>query len=250
MRAMPMGGRLTVETANVDLAENWGRDIINAKPGPYVMIAMSDSGAGMDEATKARVFEPFFTTKEQGKGTGLGLSTAYGIVKQSDGYISVYSEVGIGSTFKVYLPRMDSERDPAVSQLSTAVTDRGTETVLLVEDEEGVRKLVLGILQRQGYQVLEATSGEEALEMVHEHHGKIDLLLSDVVLVGMSGRELSERMRIQMPTLKVIYMSGYTDDAIVRHGVLTESADFLQKPFSSDNLLRKVRGVLEKRQKQ
>ncbi len=248
--AMPMGGRLTVETANVDLAENWGRDIINAKPGPYVMIAMSDSGAGMDEATKARVFEPFFTTKEQGKGTGLGLSTAYGIVKQSDGYISVYSEVGIGSTFKVYLPRMDSQRDPAVSQLSTPATDRGTETVLLVEDEEGVRKLVLGILQRQGYQVLEATSGEEALEMVHEHNGKIDLLLSDVVLVGMSGRELSERMRIQMPTLKVIYMSGYTDDAIVRHGVLTESADFLQKPFSSDNLLRKVRGVLEKRQKQ
>jgi nitrogen-specific signal transduction histidine kinase/ActR/RegA family two-component response regulator len=248
--AMPMGGRLTVETANVDLAENWGRDIINAKPGPYVMIAMSDSGAGMDEATKARVFEPFFTTKEQGKGTGLGLSTAYGIVKQSDGYISVYSEVGIGSTFKVYLPRMNSQRDPAVSQLSTAATDRGTETVLLVEDEEGVRKLVLGILQRQGYQVLEATSGEEALEMVHEHNGKIDLLLSDVVLVGMSGRELSERMRIQMPTLKVIYMSGYTDDAIVRHGVLTESADFLQKPFSSDNLLRKVRGVLEKRQKQ
>ena len=244
--AMPMGGRLTIETANVDLAENWGRDIINAKPGPYVMIAMSDSGSGMDEATKARVFEPFFTTKEQGKGTGLGLSTAYGIVKQSDGYISVYSEVGIGSTFKVYLPRIDSRRELSVAAPEIAASSRGSETVLLVEDEEGVRKLVQGILARQGYQVLEATSGEEALDMAHEHKGKIDLLLSDVVLVGMSGRELSERMRIQMPTLKVIYMSGYTDDAIVRHGVLTESAEFLQKPFSSEHLLRKVRAVLEK----
>jgi PAS domain S-box-containing protein len=248
--AMPMGGRLTIETINVELAENWGRDIINAKPGPYVMIAMTDSGAGMDEATKARVFEPFFTTKEQGKGTGLGLSTAYGIVKQSDGYISVYSEVGIGSTFKVYLPRMDSRRDSGAISAAVPATDRGTETVLLVEDEEGVRKLVQGILVRQGYNVLEATSGEEALEVMHEHTGKIDLLLSDVVLVGMSGRELSERMRIQMPTLRVIYMSGYTDDAIVRHGVLTESAEFLQKPFSSDILLRKVRAVLEKRQMQ
>jgi PAS domain S-box-containing protein len=248
--AMPMGGRLTIETANVELSENWGRDIINAKPGPYVMIAMTDSGAGMDEATKARVFEPFFTTKEQGKGTGLGLSTAYGIVKQSDGYISVYSEVGIGSTFKVYLPRLDTVRDAGVALGAVPATDRGTETVLLVEDEEGVRKLVRGILSRQGYRVLEATSGEEALDMVHEFTGKIDLLLSDVVLVGMSGRELSERMRIQMPTLKVIYMSGYTDDAIVRHGVLTESAEFLQKPFSSDNLLRKVRAVLQKRQTQ
>lgn len=244
--AMPMGGRLTIETANVELTENWGRDLINAKAGSYVMIAMTDSGSGMDEATKARVFEPFFTTKEQGKGTGLGLSTAYGIVKQSDGYISVYSEVGIGSTFKVYLPRMDVVREIGATQNMAPTTDRGSETVLLVEDEEGVRKLVRGILGRQGYHVLEATSGEEALDMVREYSGKIDLLLSDVVLVGMSGRELSERLRIQMPSLKVIYMSGYTDDAIVRHGVLTESAEFLQKPFSSDNLLRKVRNVLQK----
>ncbi len=246
--AMPMGGRLTIETANVELSPEWGRDLINAKPGPYVMIAMTDSGGGMDEATKARVFEPFFTTKEQGKGTGLGLSTAYGIVKQSDGYISVYSEVGIGSTFKVYLPRTDMVRDPNVTPVEIPETDRGSEAVLLVEDEEGVRKLVRGILSRQGYRVLEATSGEEAMDIVREYSGKIDLLLSDVVLVGMSGRELSERLRIQMPSLKVIYMSGYTDDAIVRHGVLTESAEFLQKPFSSDNLLRKVRVVLQKRQ--
>ena len=246
--AMPMGGRLTIETANVELTENWGRDIISAKPGPYVMIAMTDSGAGMDEATRARVFEPFFTTKEQGKGTGLGLSTAYGIVKQSDGYISVYSEVGIGSTFKVYLPCIETAKDVTAVPSSTPATHRGTETVLLVEDEEGVRKLVRGILARQGYKVLEAVSGEEALEIVHEYSGKLDLLLSDVVLVGMSGRELSERLRIQMPSLRVIYMSGYTDDAIVRHGVLTESAEFLQKPFSSDNLLRKVRAVLEKKQ--
>lgn len=246
--AMPMGGRLTIETTNVELTENWGRDLINAKPGQYVMIAMTDSGAGMDEATKARVFEPFFTTKEQGKGTGLGLSTAYGIVKQSDGYISVYSEVGIGSTFKVYLPRMDTVREATPSAPAVVATHRGSETVLLVEDEEGVRKLVSGILARQGYRVLEATSGEEAFEMVHEYSGKIDLLLSDVVLVGMSGRELAERLRIQMPALRVIYMSGYTDDAIVRHGVLTESAEFLQKPFSSENLLRKVRAVLEKKQ--
>jgi PAS domain S-box-containing protein len=246
--AMPMGGRLTIETANVELTENWGRDIISAKPGSYVMIAMTDSGAGMDEATRARVFEPFFTTKEQGKGTGLGLSTAYGIVKQSDGYISVYSEVGIGTAFKVYLPCIETVKDATVTPTSTPATHRGTETVLLVEDEEGVRKLVRGILARQGYNVLEATSGEEALELVHEYSGKLDLLLSDVVLVGMSGRELSERLRIQMPSLRVIYMSGYTDDAIVRHGVLTESAEFLQKPFSSDNLLRKVRAVLEKKQ--
>ena len=246
--AMPMGGRLTVETVNVDLTENWGRDIVSAKPGPYVMIAMTDSGAGMDEATRARVFEPFFTTKDPGKGTGLGLSTAYGIVKQSDGYISVYSEVGIGSTFKVYLPRMDTLREGSAAAGISPTTDRGTETVLLVEDEEGVRKLVSGILGRQGYKVIEATSGEEAIELVHEHSGAIDMLLSDVVLVGMSGRELSERLRIQMPTLRVIYMSGYTDDAIVRHGVLTESAEFLQKPFTSDNLLRKVRAVLQRRQ--
>ncbi|ABF42015.1 multi-sensor hybrid histidine kinase [Candidatus Koribacter versatilis Ellin345] len=248
--AMPMGGRLTIETTNVELTENWSRDIISAKPGPYVMIAMTDSGAGMDEATKARVFEPFFTTKEQGKGTGLGLSTAYGIVKQSDGYISVYSEVGIGSTFKVYLPRMDTVRDTSNAAGPIPANDRGSETVLLVEDEEGVRKLVRGILSRQGYHVLEATSGEEALEIVRESTQKIDMLLSDVVLVGMSGRELSERLRIQMPSLKVIYMSGYTDDAIVRHGVLTESAEFLQKPFTSDSLLRKVRAVLQKRQLQ
>jgi len=243
--AMPMGGRLTIETRNVELTAEWGRDLINARPGPYVMIAMTDSGTGMDEATKARVFEPFFTTKEQGKGTGLGLSTAYGIVKQSDGYISVYSERGIGSTFKVYLPRMDSVRDTPSVPPAASVTDRGSETVLLVEDEEGVRKLVGGILARHGYRVLEASSGEEAIAVAQEFSGKIDLLLSDVVLLGMSGRELAERLRLQMPSLKVIYMSGYTDDAIVRHGVLTQSAEFLQKPFNSDTLLRKLRTVLQ-----
>jgi PAS domain S-box-containing protein len=243
--AMPVGGRLTIETGNVELSAEWGRDLINAKPGPYVMIAMSDSGTGMDEATKARVFEPFFTTKDQGKGTGLGLSTAYGIVKQSDGYISVYSEIGIGSTFKVYLPRMDSVGDAPAVNTAVPETVRASETVLLVEDEEGVRKLVGGILSRQGYRVIEATSGEEAIAMVQDFSGTIDLLLSDVVLLGMSGRELAERMRLQMPSLKVIYMSGYTDDAVVRHGVLTQSAEFLQKPFNSQTLLRKLRSVLQ-----
>ena len=245
--AMPMGGRLTVETANVELTEDWGRDIINAKPGPYVMIAMTDSGAGMDEATKARVFEPFFTTKEQGKGTGLGLSTAYGIVKQSDGYISVYSEVGIGSTFKVYLPRMDSAREviatPACRRQQRIAAPK---PCCWWKTKRACENWCAASSDARATRCWKPTSGEEALEMVHDHRGKIDLLLSDVVLVGMSGRELSERMRIQMPTLKVIYMSGYTDDAIVRHGVLTESAEFLQKPFSSDNLLRKVRAVLRK----
>jgi len=242
--AMPQGGKLTVETSNVDLDESYVRDHAAVRPGRYVMIAVSDTGSGMPEKVKSRIFEPFFTTKEVGKGTGLGLSTVYGIIKQSDGYIWVYSEVGRGSTFKVYLPRVDA---PAEIPLSRALAParHGSETVLLVEDEDGVRALVRQVLHKHGYNVLEARHGGEALLMCERHQGKIDMLLTDVVLEQMSGRELAERLLKLRPEMKVLYVSGYADDAIVHHGVLTAGMAFLQKPFTTEALARKIRYVLD-----
>jgi PAS domain S-box-containing protein len=242
--AMPQGGKLTIETANVDLDEAYARDHAAVKPGRYVLIAVSDNGTGMPDKVKSRIFEPFFTTKEVGKGTGLGLSTVYGIIKQSGGYIWVYSEVGQGSTFKVYLPRVDVPADSPLS-LSREPARRGSETVLIVEDEDGVRALVRQVLHKHGYNVLEARHGGEALLMCERHQGKIDMLLTDVVLQQMSGRELAERLLKLRPAMKVLYVSGYADDAIVHHGVLTAGMAFLQKPFTTEALARKIRYVLD-----
>jgi CheY-like chemotaxis protein len=208
------------------------------------MLAVSDTGVGMDEATLSRVFEPFFTTKEKGKGTGLGLATVYGIVKQSGGYIWVYSEPGRGATFKVYLPRVDEEAE-SFRVLPVAEAPGGSETVLLVEDEAAVRDMVRQLLAASGYTVLEAQSPEDALLLGERHPGPIHLLLTDVVMPAMGGRELAERLRGSRPELKVLYISGYTDNAIVHHGVLDEGMAFLQKPFTRQALARKVRAVLD-----
>jgi CheY-like chemotaxis protein len=199
----------------------------------------------MEEDTRARVFEPFFTTKEQGKGTGLGLSTVYGIVKQSGGYIWVYSELGLGTTFKVYLPRVPVEKELEPARLDGAKTKRGTETILLVEDEDGVRTLIRQILERQGYHILETSGAGEALQQCENHAGPIHLLLSDVVLTQTNGRELAQRLLLIRPDMKVLFMSGYSEDAIVHHGVLEEGTEFIQKPFVTEALVRKVRDILD-----
>jgi two-component system cell cycle sensor histidine kinase/response regulator CckA len=243
--AMPRGGKLTVETANVELDDTYVHEHIGAKPGSYVMLAVSDTGSGMTSQIRQRIFEPFFTTKELGKGTGLGLSTVYGIVKQSEGYIWVYSEVGIGTSFKVYLPRVDAPAEASIPKPSSRAAYRGNETVLLVEDEDGVRALVRQVLHKHGYTVLEARHGGEALLHCERHKGKIQLLLTDVVLEQMSGTELAARLGPIRPDMKVLYISGYTDDAIVHHGVLTQGTHFLQKPFTTEALAKKIRQVLD-----
>ena len=242
--AMPTGGRLTVETANVEHDPEYARDREAAAVRQFAMLAVSDTGCGMDEATKARIFEPFFTTKEPGKGTGLGLATVYGIVKQAGGFIWVYSEPGQGTSFKIYLPEVDStaERTTAVAG---ARAPRGTETVLLVEDAAAVRAVTKQVLERQGYVVLEAPDGEAALRLAQQHRGVIHLLLTDVVMPRVSGRELAERLTQVRPDMKVLYASGYTDDSVVRHGILELGTAYLQKPFSPESLARKVRDVLD-----
>jgi len=244
--AMPQGGRLTVETANVELDEAYARRHVSVPPGQYVMLAVSDTGAGMDEATRSRVFEPFFTTKEPGKGTGLGLATVYGIVKQSGGDIRLYSEVGAGTTFKIYLPRVAetvSPPDPAAAP--TATVPRGDETVLLVEDEPEVRDLAREILEGSGYTVLQACDAQDAVFMAERHAGPIHLLLTDVIMPRQSGRALVERLRPLRPEMQVLYMSGYTNEAIVRHGVLDPDTQFIQKPFSPAGLGHKVRAAID-----
>jgi signal transduction histidine kinase/ActR/RegA family two-component response regulator len=246
--AMPQGGRLIIETTNVNLDEIYARNYVGVEPGPYVMLAVSDTGCGMDKETQSQIFEPFFTTKEAGKGTGLGLSTAYGIVKQSGGNIWVYSEPGKGTTFKIYLPRVGEPSEIAETRAPATGSFRGSETILLVEDEETLRKLAREILETSGYTVLAAANANEALFLHSQHQGQIGLMVTDVVMPEMSGRELAQHIATLDSEMKVLFMSGYTDDAIVFHGVLEEGIDFLQKPFSLEALERKVREVLDKRQ--
>lgn len=242
--AMPLGGKITLETANVDLAADYTRSRV-IKPGSYVMLAVSDTGCGMDTKTLSHIFEPFFTTKERGKGTGLGLATVYGIVNQSGGYIWVFSELGMGTTFKVYLPAVEGVQDAPVKVERVETSPRGTETIMVVEDEQSVRALAGTVLRALGYSVLEAASGPEAIQIAAAHAGPIPLLLTDVVMPQMSGRELAELMIAVRPDIKVLFASGYTDDAIVHHGVLEAGIAFLQKPFTPSSLARKVREVLD-----
>ena len=242
--AMPHGGKLTIQTQNVELDEDYARSHVTVKPGPHVMLAVSDTGLGMTPETQARIFEPFFTTKEKGKGTGLGLATVYGIVKQSGGSIWVDSELGHGTVFKVFLPVVGEEpmaKEPAV-KVPKIVS--ATETVLVVEDEAGVRSLIRLALESAGYAVLETEDPESALVACTNHDGPIHLLLTDVVMPNMSGPVVAEKVANLRPGIKVLFMSGYTDDAVVRRGVLNSNKPFIQKPFSPAELRQKIREVL------
>lgn len=244
--AITGAGKITIDTANVELKPEHVRRQVGVTPGAYVMLSVSDTGAGIDDETKARIFEPFFTTKVKGKGTGLGLATVFGIVKQSGGHIRVQSELGKGTTFAVYFPCSAQPPEAMARRTMTpSNVTRGSETILLVEDEETVRGLARTILTRHGYRVLEASSEGDALLICEQHEGDVDLLLTDVVMPRMNGRELSERLRTMRPRMKVLFMSGYTDDLIVRHGALEEGLALLQKPITPAALTRKVREVLD-----
>jgi two-component system, cell cycle sensor histidine kinase and response regulator CckA len=248
--AMPRGGTLSIETMNVRLDGSPRPDGPNQPPGDYVMLVVSDNGIGMDAETKAHIFEPFFTTKGVGKGTGLGLATVYGIVKQSSGFVWAYSEKGFGSAFKIYLPRVRAA--PAAlaeppSRRSVAEPVGGSETVLLAEDEDAVRGLTRRLLERIGYRVLEARDGRSAIAVLSDHSEPIDVLLSDLVMPDVSGTDLANEVRAVRPDVKVLFMSGYTEDAVVRHGLGRDLGHFLQKPFSAEALARKLREVIEGR---
>jgi len=243
--AMPRGGRLTIETRNIDIDGEFGRQHgMTVEPGAYAVLAMSDTGIGMDEATRRHMFEPFFTTKGPGKGTGLGLSTVYGIVKQSDGFIVVQSEVGYGSCFTIYLPHVAEAC--GIRRGSAGISLRhGGETVLVVEDVAGLRRLITRMLESSGYTVLAAATGDEAVCVLEQYEQSVHLMVTDVVMPGMSGPDLAERGRRIRPEMKVLYMSGYTDDVIVRHGVLEEGMAFVSKPFGTAELVRTIREVLD-----
>jgi two-component system cell cycle sensor histidine kinase/response regulator CckA len=245
--AMPNGGQVTIETANIELDDAYVQTHEPVLAGSYVLLAISDTGTGMDEATKARIFEPFFTTKEMGKGTGLGLATVYGIVKQSNGYIWAYSELGQGTTFKVYLPRVTEAAEQLPLSASPTELPRGTETLLVVEDDTPVRRVVCGVLDRQGYATIPIEGPAAAIELLRSRSQAPDLLITDVIMPQMNGRELALQLTQQWPKLRVLYLSGYTDEAIVRHGVLEAGVAFLQKPFTPEALILKVRQVLDRR---
>jgi CheY-like chemotaxis protein len=243
--AMPKGGRLTIETADVELDEVHAAQHRGATPGRHVLLAVSDTGVGIDPATQKRLFEPFFTTKAIGRGTGLGLATVYGIVKQSHGSIWVYSEIGKGSTFKIYLPAVAHGHPQAPEPSAGVPVLEGAERILLLEDQPEVRDVIAATLGRHGYSVVPVASAAEALAAVRNGLPPIDLLLTDVVMPDASGRDVARQIVFEQPTVRVLYMSGYTDDAIVRHGVLDAGLAFIQKPFSNERLLRKVRSVLD-----
>jgi signal transduction histidine kinase/ActR/RegA family two-component response regulator len=244
--AMPRGGTLTIETVNLNLDESYTSTHVGVKAGPYVMIAVSDTGTGMDEATKARVFEPFFTTKAPGRGTGLGLSTVFGIVQQSGGAVDIYSSPGKGTSAKVYLPRID-QAEAVESEAGRAKLAKGTETILIAEDDEMVRSLVKETLERHGYKVLDAAGPVEAQKISDIYRGTIHLLVTDVVMPKINGRDLAARLMKRRSGMKVLYMSGYTDGAVVNSGILQKEVPFLQKPFTPGGLAEKVREVLEEK---
>lgn len=246
--AMPRGGHITVETRNVELDPAYARTHAEIQPGHFVLLAVTDSGCGMDDRTRSRVFEPFFTTKGAGRGTGLGLATVYGIIKQSGGSIEVYSEIDHGTTFKIYLPRLDGGARVSRSAPGAEHTPGGTETILLAEDQDEVRAIARMALESSGYKVLAASCGDDAVELCRNYPGPIHLLLTDVVMPRMSGRQLVELVVAMRPEIEVLYLSGYTDDAVVRHGVLEAGIAFLHKPFTPLVLTRKVREVLDDRQ--
>jgi CheY-like chemotaxis protein len=241
---MPGGGTLTIATGDVDLDEEFANRHAGARPGRYVMLSVRDTGAGMDAATRARAFEPFYTTKEVGKGTGLGLSTVYGIVKQSGGYVSFSSELGVGTTFKVFLPRVaEAAHDPGPAP--PAFPARGSETVLIVEDEEALRRAAGRILASAGYAVLQAADGAAALRLLADHSGPLHLLLTDMVMPRMAGPEVAQRIGALRAGIKVLFSSGYSEDVILGSGALDPQVHFIPKPYSAQALLAKVREVLD-----
>jgi len=242
--AMPRGGKLTIETANAELDEAYAREHVTVRAGPAVMIAVSDTGTGMDSETLGHIFEPFFTTKEVGKGTGLGLATVYGIVKQSGGHVWVYSEPGRGTAFKIYLPRV-TEAVEGVGAAAAPATVQGTETLLVVENEAPLRELTRRMLEAKGYTVLTAATPTDALALVERHAGPIHLAVNDVILPGMDGPELARRLDKARPGLRVLFVSGYANEAIVHQGVLDPGVAYLPKPFTAEALARKVREVLD-----
>jgi two-component system cell cycle sensor histidine kinase/response regulator CckA len=242
--AMPGGGRLLIETSNAELDHSYAAVHPVVPMGRYVLLAVTDTGTGMDPQTQARIFEPFFTTKEQGKGTGLGLSTVYGVIKQSGGFIWVYSELGKGTSFKIYLPRVDQPAEETGVGSVSAAAPRGSETVLLAEDEQDVREVAREFLESGGYTVIEANNGAEALRLAAGHKGKIDLLVTDLVMPGMTGQELARRLQKESSGLGVIYMSGYSENAAAEAAQWDPSTRLLTKPFSRNTILRTVRDVL------
>ena len=244
--AMPNGGKLSIATQNITLDEHYTQTRPGTVPGEYVMLSVSDTGTGMSAEVQARLFEAFFTTKPKGKGTGLGLATCQNIVQQSGGHIGVYSELGKGTTFKVYFPRVDQPLDETAGPIPTKPLARGTETLLIVEDEPSVRQLARGILEAQGYQVLSAANGQEGLHMASNHLGSpIRLVITDVIMPLMGGRVMAEWLKTTDPDLKILFTSGYTDDALAQHGVMEEGIEFLAKPYAPAALVRKVRELLD-----
>jgi CheY-like chemotaxis protein len=242
--AMPNGGRLSIEGSNVDLDKNYAATHPQAAAGRYVQLSVSDTGQGMSAQVKRRIFEPFFTTKPNGRGTGLGLATTFAIVKQAGGSIEVYSEIALGTTFTIYLPRVDSRSEVHVETRDSQAL-QGNETVLLVEDDASVRVMTFNMLRHMGYDVLQARSGQEALAMVDQHHGTVDLLLTDVVMPGMNGRELAEQLKRHRPQTTVLFTSGYAEDVIVHHGIVDQDLNFIPKPFPMHSLGIKLREVLD-----
>jgi CheY-like chemotaxis protein len=243
--AMPDGGKLTIETGTVQIGEAFTAKQLGVSPGAYVTLSVVDTGIGMDQETQRHLFEPFFTTKNPGRGTGLGLATAYGIIRQSGGAIGIYSELGEGTTARIFLPRVAQEAPEPQAEEILGQRLEGAETILLVEDEARVRKLIFDVLTSRGYRVLEATRGEEAIRLWRRHANEIDLCVVDVVMPEMSGPDLVRQLGPLKPRMRVLYISGYADEAIVHHGILRTGAAFLQKPFPPDALVRKVRELLD-----